>query len=238
MGAIEEFSGKFTEKEKGLLVGCIAISILLVLLAFTLNMMNHGSPTKDQGSPYTTSGYQEPYSVSGYGDYGGYNPTTTTQAAGFSVLRPVAWNFEGSGYGVGDSLYNTKATVAFSNIAGVDLTIGVNGTSDASDSIIKFSKPGAQICGWFGSVDAVDEVGDTMSVTWDTYNNYGKIGLPAGKQAVITGLITGPSGPDDTTYSCGGPSGGVYRWTVTYQTALDQYNIQHADSGTLTGKFQ
>jgi hypothetical protein len=167
---------------------------------------------------------------------GVFNPSQATQATGFSVIRPVAWNFEGAGYGSGNTLYKTNATVAFSNIAGVDLTLAVNGTAASNASIIKFSKPGAAVCGWFGEANAVDEVGNDMSITWDAVNDYGRIGLPAGKQAVISGLISGPQ--DDTTYTCGGPSGGQYRWTISYQTALDQYNIQHSDSGTVTGKFQ
>lgn len=169
---------------------------------------------------------------------GVFNPSQATQATGFSVIRPVAWNFQGQGYGGFNSLYVSNATVAFSNIAGVDLTIAVNGTRNANTSTIKFSKPGATLCGWYNSTSVVDEVGSSVTVTWDSTNNYGKIGLPAGKQAVVTGLITGPGGQADTGYTCGGPSGGAYRWTISYQTALDQYNIQHSDSGTVTGKFQ
>ncbi|MFH0817073.1 MAG: hypothetical protein V1909_00390 [Candidatus Micrarchaeota archaeon] len=169
---------------------------------------------------------------------GVFNPSQATQATGFSVIRPVAWNFQGAGAGGSNTLYVSNATVAFSNIAGVDLTIAVNGTATANTSIIKFSKPSASLCGWYNNTVVVDEVGSTISVSWDSTNNYGKIGLPAGKQAVVTGLITGPAGTADAGYTCGGPSGGSYRWTISYQTALDQYNIQHSDSGTVTGKFQ
>ena len=169
---------------------------------------------------------------------GVFNPSQATQATGFSVIRPVAWNFQGAGFGGSNNLYVSNATVAFSNIAGVDLTLAINGTRNSNTTIIKFSKPGASLCGWYNSTAVVDEVGNTISVTWDSTNNYGKIGLPAGKQAVVTGLITGPGGISDTSTTCGGPSGGGYRYTIAYQTALDQYSIQHSDSGTVTGKFQ
>ncbi|MFH1447961.1 MAG: hypothetical protein ABIG39_03800 [Candidatus Micrarchaeota archaeon] len=169
---------------------------------------------------------------------GVFNPSTATQASGFSVIRPVAWNFEGAGYGSGNSLYASNATVALSNIAGIDLTIALNGTSASTSSTAKFSKPGAASCGWYGNVNVTDEVGTTITVTWDATNNYGKIGLPAGGQAVVTGVISGPLGTVDQNYTCGGPSGGAYRWTISYQTALDQYNIQHSDAGSVTGKFQ
>jgi len=169
---------------------------------------------------------------------GVFNPSQPTTAAGFSAVRPVAWNFQGANYGQGNSLYATQATIAFSNIAGVDLTLGVNGKKDSENSIIRFSKPGASQCGWFGDVTVEDEYGNPVSVTWDNRYNFGKVGLPAGQQMVVKGLITGPDGQGDTSYTCGGPSGGIYRWTVTYQTALDPYGIQHSDSGTIIGNYQ
>ncbi len=169
---------------------------------------------------------------------GAFNPSQPTQQVGFSVLRPVAWNFQGAGYGAGNSLYATNALVAFSNIAGIDLTVAVNGQSSSKNSIIKFSKPGASNCGWYGDVSVVNEVGSTREVKWDSSRQHGLVEVPAGRQMIVTGLITGPAGPEDTTNTCGGPSGGVYRWMISYQTALDQYNIQHSDSGTITGKFQ
>ncbi|MFH0817469.1 MAG: hypothetical protein V1909_02435 [Candidatus Micrarchaeota archaeon] len=164
--------------------------------------------------------------------------TSPIEATGFSVIRPVAWNFQGAGYGTKNTLYATQATVVFSNIAGIDLMIAVNGTYNSKNKVILFSKPGASSCGWSGPVSITDEIGSKVDVRWNAGKEYGIVALPAGKQLVVSGMVAGFEGPQAVRYTCGGPSGGAYRWTISYQTALDAYNIQHSDAGIVTGKFQ
>ncbi|MCX6778009.1 MAG: hypothetical protein NT157_03945 [Candidatus Micrarchaeota archaeon] len=149
------------------------------------------------------------------------------------------WKFQSSGYGGSNSPYNTTATITLSNIAGVNLTLAVNGTKDENTSAIRFSKSGAQYCGWYGSVTVVDELGASIDVTTSVGPKGGDIGsvsIPAGKRIIINGQITGPA--KDTSFACGGPSNGAYTWNVTYQTAQDKNNIQYKDSGTITGQYQ
>ena len=167
---------------------------------------------------------------------GVFNPSSASTATGFSAIRPVAWSFQGTGLGGVNSIYRTDAKLAFSNIAGIDLTLAVNGTAGANGSIIKFQKPGAALCGWFNGTTVADQFGNnmTLAVAGAGLNRYWTAGLPAGQQIVINGTISGPFSIYDGNYTCGGPSGGVYRWTITYQTALDQFNIQHTDAGVIT----
>ena len=174
---------------------------------------------------------------------------TPSSATTFVAIEPVVWSFQGTGAGGSNSIYATNATIAFANIAGIDLTLAVNGTPYANQTIIKFSKPGAALCGWFNNtaqngVIVRDESGNAVAIVTagsggagPTLLRYGTISLPAGKQVVITGLITGPLGTTDQNYTCGGPSGGGYKYTISYQSALDQSNVHHTDAGTITGTF-
>ena len=149
--------------------------------------------------------------------------------------------------GEANSVYSSQAKVAFANIAGIDLNIAINGTRNANQTIIKFQKPGASNCGWYTNVSVTDQFGNNMTLaTWMvgagvSQINYTTVGLPAGQQVVVAGLINGPVGAigiTDGNHTCGGPSGGVYRFTITYQSALDQFAIQHTDSGVVTGTYQ
>lgn len=158
-----------------------------------------------------------------------------TDAVGFSVVRPVGWEFGGAGSGLPNSLYATNAKVAFENIAGVDLDVGINGNEKSKGSIVKFSKAGARECGWFGEVSVAGQGGEEVAV--EKRGDYGVITIPAGRKVTVSGLITGPKGIADKENACGGPSKGAYRWAISFQTALDQYNIQHSDAGTITGKY-
>ena len=171
---------------------------------------------------------------------GVFNPSSASTATGFSAIRPVAWSFQGTGLGAPNSIYFTYSKVAFANIAGIDLTVAINGTTAQNVSIIKFQKPGASLCGWFNATSVSDQFGNAMvlAIGGAGANRYWTAGLPAGQQIVVNGTISGPASYLDTTFTCGGPSGGVYRWTITYQTALDQFNIQHTDAGVITGTYQ
>jgi hypothetical protein len=171
---------------------------------------------------------------------GVFNPSSASTATGFSAIRPVAWSFQGTGLGGENSIYRTNAKLAFANIAGIDLTIAINGSNGANGSVIKFQKPGASLCGWFNRTTVADQFGNNMTLASSGVGMraYSTAGLPAGQQIVVNGTLSGPLSIYDSTYTCGGPSGGVYRWTITYQTALDQFNIQHTDAGVITGTYQ
>jgi hypothetical protein len=178
---------------------------------------------------------------------GVFNPSSASTATGFSAIRPVAWSFQGSGLGGANTVYATQAKLAFANIAGIDLNIAINGTRNANSTIVKFQKPGASNCGWYTNISVQDQFGNNMTLaSWTvgagvSQMNYTTVGLPAGQQVVVAGLINGPLGTlatRDGNHTCGGPSGGVYRFTITYQSALDQFAIQHTDSGVVTGTYQ
>jgi hypothetical protein len=156
-----------------------------------------------------------------------FNPSTVGQSVGFSVLRPNAWNF------VGGNTSSSYATLAVSNIGGIDLTLGINGSNPAY--AIMFKKPGAPHCGFLNqSVWVRSEIGENATMTLDAVNGVWTVGIPAGTQLSFGGQIVGV----DPTYTCGGPSGGAYSFTIAYQYALDQYNIQHTDVGRVNGKYQ
>jgi hypothetical protein len=176
---------------------------------------------------------------------GVFSPSSASISSQFSSIRPAAWSFQGTGAGGGNSIYVTYARIAFANIAGIDLTLAINGTAAANQTIIRFQKPGATNCGWYSNtlipgVTVEDQFGNNMTIASVTIPpmTYGSVGLPAGQQMVVAGYITGPLGAVDQNHTCGGPSGGVYRWTVTYQSATDQFAIQHTDSGVITGTYQ
>ncbi len=158
---------------------------------------------------------------------GVFNPSVVSQAAGFSNLRPVAWNF------VGGSTDRSYATLVLSNIGGVDLTVGINGTSE--DYIMRFKKPWAPKCGFLNeSVDVKDEVGNPITLVQDSVNGVWAATVPAGKQIIINGTIVGAL----DSYQCGGASSGAYAYQISFPYAIDQFNIQHTDSGTINGKYQ
>jgi hypothetical protein len=158
---------------------------------------------------------------------GVFSPTSVSQSAGFSVLRPVAWNF------VGGNVFSSLATVAISNIGGVDLTIGVNGTNE--NYTMRFKKPWAPNCGFLGqAVEVTNDVGDRIDMILDEVNGIWTASIPAGAQAVIRGTIVG----SNSSYQCGGPSGGAFSYAISYPYAIDQYDIQHSDSGSVSGKYQ
>ena len=158
---------------------------------------------------------------------GVFNPSVISQAAGFSNLRPVAWNF------VGGNVSGSYATIVLSNIGGVDLTLGINGTSE--DYTMRFKKPWAPLCGFLNQpVGVKDDIGNSITLVQDSVNGVWTATIPAGKQLVINGTIVG----SNANYQCGGPSGGAYAYQISFPYAIDQYNIQHTDSGTVNGKFQ
>ncbi|MFH1470617.1 MAG: hypothetical protein ABIF01_02615 [Candidatus Micrarchaeota archaeon] len=158
---------------------------------------------------------------------GVFNPSSITQSAGFSVLRPVAWNF------VGGNDTSSYVTIAIGNIGGVDLTVAINGSNDYYT--MKFRKPWAQNCGFINQpVGVRDDIGNQLSMTYDSVNGAWLVSIPAGRQIVINGTIVGAN----STYQCGGPSGGSFNYELSYPYSIDQYNIQHSDSGSMNGKFQ
>ncbi len=158
---------------------------------------------------------------------GVFNPSSVMQAAGFSVLRPVAWNF------VGGSQDTSYVTLALANIGGIDLDLGVNGSNDAYT--MKFRKPWAPNCGFINQPIGVrDEVGNPLDLVHDPVNGVWVVSVPAGRQVIINGTIVG----SNSSYPCGGASGGAYNYQLLFPYALDQYNIQHSDSGTINGKYQ
>ena len=158
---------------------------------------------------------------------GVFNPSVVMQAAGFSVLRPVAWNF------VGGNVLNSYATIAIANIGGVDLTVGINGSRD--DYTIRFKKPWAPNCGFINQpVSVKDEIGAPTSMVYDPVNGVWTATIPAGKQLLINGTIVG----SNSSYQCGGASAGAYAYQISFPYATDQYNIQHSDSGMINGRYQ
>lgn len=158
---------------------------------------------------------------------GVFNPNNVTQAAGFSMLRPVSWNF------VGGNSQSTYATIVISNIGGVDLRVGMNGTNDRNT--LKFRKPGGLNCGFINQpIGARNDVGEEVSVMENRDNGIWTVDVRAGSQVVINGTIVGAM-PD---YTCGGTSGVAYMYQIEYQYSVDQYNIQHTDSGSISGEYQ
>lgn len=157
---------------------------------------------------------------------GVFNPQQGSQAIGFSIIRPVAWNFIGGNTG------QAFLTIALANVGGIDVTLGVNGSNEANT--VKFTKPGARNCGFINqSINVTDSLGGNMSVVDMPVYGISTVGLSAGNEIVLSGLVVGAA----PGYACGGASGGAYAYTVTYQYAHDQFDIQHQDSGVISGKF-
>lgn len=157
---------------------------------------------------------------------GVFNPNQAQSFSGFSVLRPQSWG----AVALNDT--STNMTLAFTNVAGIDLTLAVNGTSG-----ILFSKPNcvgvrdgrAGGCG-SGQWCAVNSQGTQLS------SSSGSISVPAGNTIVLTMAIFGNS---TTGYTgCVGIKGQSYRWNVQYVTVTDGFGINHADSGYVNGAFQ
>ena len=157
---------------------------------------------------------------------GVFDSTTARHTSGFSVLRPIAWNFAGG------NLSGSYVTIAIANIAGMDLRIGINGSDDAYT--MRFKRYGGPNCGFINqSVDIQDRAGNSISLMEDTVRGVWTMDIPAGDMIVIKGTIVGAN----LSYICGGPSGSSFVYGIAYQYSLDQYNIQHSDSGTVTGDY-
>jgi hypothetical protein len=124
---------------------------------------------------------------------GVFNPVTVNQAAGFSLLRPVAWDFRGG------NISSTYATIVIWNIGGTDITLGINGTNEKYTMM--FKKAWAPNCGFINqSIGVRNAIGEELSVSEDEVNGVGYVYLPAGDEIIINGTMVGAR-PD---YQCGG----------------------------------
>ncbi len=158
---------------------------------------------------------------------GVFDPKNARQTYGFSLLRPIAWNF------VGGNTSSSVVTIALANIGGIDVKIGVNGTN--SQKTIQFKRHGGPNCGFINqSVQVWDSTGEDLNLMEDSNLGVWVMDIGAGSQVTINGTIVGAN----STYVCGGTPGEAFFYGLTYPYAVDQYNIQHTDSGTITGDYQ
>ncbi|MEM3399386.1 MAG: hypothetical protein QXP42_00990 [Candidatus Micrarchaeia archaeon] len=162
---------------------------------------------------------------------GVFNPNTTPEASGFTILRPGTWEFTGAASQTGwaEAEGDTSVTyvaIAFQNVAGIDLILRVNETN----SSIQFKKPGSGICQFHtnpGSdifVNATDEQGNRLVITDNS------VAVPAGSTVILRGWLKSDQG------GCGGLSKGPYRYSVI-TVSTDAFNISHTDTGFITGRY-
>ncbi len=157
---------------------------------------------------------------------GVFNPNQAASFSGFSVFRPQSWGATA----LNDTASNL--TVAFTNVAGIDLTLAVNGSTG-----ILLSKP---------NCNGVRELrnGGCASGQWCATNSQGvavssttgSISVPAGNTMVVNIMALGNSTAGYT--GCGGIKGQSYRLRLDYVTATDGFAINHADNGYINRAFQ
>jgi hypothetical protein len=157
---------------------------------------------------------------------GVFNPNSAQSASGFSVFRPQSWSFTAV------NSTTSNATLAVTNVAGIDLVVQINGTSGILLSKpnclgVRDSRPGG--CG-ANSWCAMDEQGNTLSAPT------GAAVIPAGGTIILNVMAFGNGTAGYT--GCGGLRGQSYRWRIQYVQSTDGFNINHADTGFVNGNFQ